>query len=271
MGSWRAASTPAMGDGAQFEGGDERGTFESAQKSFALERGLYPRQEAASRVDLASGYMRTGDYQQALEHYEQARALFHSVGDKVSEAIALGNLGIIYCDIKEYPKALQLYAQARPIFQSQRFPLFVARNRNLTGNALLAFGQPRRALDHYRRALALFEAEKREGEAGVTLAHIGKAHLRLHQTTRALDFLNRGLALIRKVGNPDEAFALESLGDVYREASASTSRHWTTTGVAFRCPSRAAGTWTRSAPWWTWRPWSATGATSPRPAAGSRR
>jgi CHAT domain-containing protein/Tfp pilus assembly protein PilF len=197
--------------------GDLRGTFEAAQQAFVLDRPGYPRAEANDRVQMAEFYLRSGDYQQALEHLEAARALFHSLGDQWSEASQLGNLGALYTSLNEDAKALQLENQALPILLSLGDNVSVA--HNLTGAAYshMELGQLILARQGFQRALALFQAEKRPGDEGKTWGRIGVVHYRLGQYEKALGFLDRGLALLRANRNLGEAWVLHSLGDVYRK------------------------------------------------------
>ncbi|MCB8967990.1 MAG: tetratricopeptide repeat protein [Ardenticatenaceae bacterium] len=59
-----------------------------------------------------------GKYNTAVSYYEQALAIFQTIGNKESEAAALGNLGNVYYSWGEYDTAVSYFEQALAIFQT---------------------------------------------------------------------------------------------------------------------------------------------------------
>jgi CHAT domain-containing protein len=201
--------------------GEARAALEfaqEAQQAYARRPGQHRHAEAGGLVRLGIGYATFGDYQKALDHLAQGRALFRELSDEGCEVSALGNLGWLYGELSAFRTALGIYEQVIPIFRTQGDTGNEARTFNLAGKALLELGDLERALKHYQRALALFHAEGLQQEEGFTLISIGAVQRRLRHPDQALDFLNRGLALARTTGERgDEALALRGLGDVYRD------------------------------------------------------
>ena len=115
-------------------------------------------------------------YDAAIAAFQQARALYDTVGDRAEVGLTLSNLGTTY--------------------------------RNL--------GQYREALEHYREALALRLAiGDRAGEANTRL-NLGALHHDLGQYREALDATEQALAIHQAVGNRRaEATALNNIGLAY--------------------------------------------------------
>jgi tetratricopeptide (TPR) repeat protein len=50
-------------------------------------------------------------YREALVSWEQALQIYREVGNRQGEAASLGNLGIVYHSLGEYEKAIDFYQQ----------------------------------------------------------------------------------------------------------------------------------------------------------------
>lgn len=53
-----------------------------------------------------------GDYGRATEYYAQALAIARELGERRSESIALGNLGLVALGRQDYERAREHYTQA---------------------------------------------------------------------------------------------------------------------------------------------------------------
>ncbi|MGQ0776506.1 MAG: ATP-binding protein [Pseudonocardiales bacterium] len=133
--------------------------------------------EAHALTNLGTVCWQQGRYEQAADHLQQALPLSHKIGDRVGEARALGNLGLVYWRQSSYEPAVE----------------------------------------HLQRALALFdEIDDRAGEAR-TLASLGLVYLRQGHYKQATDHHQRAVALCREIGDrAGEADALDNLGVVYQ-------------------------------------------------------
>ena len=61
-------------------------------------------------------------YQQALEKYEAALAIWHNLNDKLMEAYMLHEAGMIYGDIGLFQKALDAHAKAAVLYKELKLP-----------------------------------------------------------------------------------------------------------------------------------------------------
>ena len=95
-------------------------------------------------------------YDQALALYQQTFTLAHATGNWFYEAVALGNMSTIYCDIGDYAQAGTLGRQSLQIFRS-----FGERYREALilynlGNYAIKLGRWNEAQDHFQEAIALY-------------------------------------------------------------------------------------------------------------------
>src|SRR5262249_41462555 len=64
---------------------------------------------------IGHAYQGLGDYQKALEYFDQALLIKREAGDRRSEAVILSNIGLTYNSLRDYRKALEYFNQSLPI------------------------------------------------------------------------------------------------------------------------------------------------------------
>ena len=69
------------------------------------------RGEGNALGNLGLAYSDLGEYQKAIEYYEQALEIAREIGDKQGEGNALCNLGVAYDFLGEYQKAIKYHTQ----------------------------------------------------------------------------------------------------------------------------------------------------------------
>ena len=154
-----------------------------------------------------------GQYEQALEIYQQAHNLPSPVGDRIGQAKTLANLGRAYRALGNKKQALKQYQLASDELRSigaWGAQILVLNN---LGRLALDLGLSNRALEY------LQEAEGRLSSTGVgrvtTLINLGYYFSEKQDYNRALDYLQQALAWARQ--NRDrsgEAKALSGLGAI---------------------------------------------------------
>ncbi|NET72201.1 MAG: tetratricopeptide repeat protein, partial [Sphaerospermopsis sp. SIO1G2] len=70
--------------------------------------------QALSLVSIGIVYDSLGEKQQALQFFNQALPIFRAVGDRGGEANILKSIGLVYSSLGEIQKALQFYNRALP-------------------------------------------------------------------------------------------------------------------------------------------------------------
>jgi CHAT domain-containing protein len=198
--------------------GNREAAQDLQQRAYQRRHGRDRHAEAISLVRLGIGYEVAGDYQKALDHFSQARALYRAEGSELGEARVLNNMSNLYYLLHDYRKALGCTLESLPVFRKYGEARSVGTALNAAGNALLDLGEPQKSLGYYRQYAAIAKEEGDRISQGRALANMGGVYQRLKQYDKALDHFRRGLALRQQVGDRlGQAYALHNMGSVYQE------------------------------------------------------
>ncbi|MEL7039273.1 MAG: tetratricopeptide repeat protein, partial [Cyanobacteria bacterium J06592_8] len=171
---------------------------------------------ASSLNNLGNAYRRLGQYQEAIEYYQQSLTIAREIGDRNGEAASLGNLGIAYRRLGQYEKAIEYYQQSLAIFQEIGDRKGVASSLNNLGNAYFSLGQYQKAIEYHQQSLAIDrEIGDRKGVAS-SLNNLGNAYDSLGQYQEAIEYHQQSLAIEREIGDRNGvASSLGNLGNAY--------------------------------------------------------
>lgn len=137
--------------------------------------------------NLGLAFWALGDFQRAIEYYQQALAIAQETSDCRNEAITLGNLGMAYWSQGNIRHTIELCEQALAIARAISDRHAEGLMLNNLGIAHAASGETREAIDLFEKYLAITrEIGDRRGEGNVlgnlgiaykNLGNLGKAHL----------------------------------------------------------------------------------------------
>jgi tetratricopeptide (TPR) repeat protein len=214
----RAAEAGALLDLAELavRTGEYEQTIDHAQQALELSQGTGGFEGRALRyLGLANQF--TGRYEQAAANHLRALTVCQKAGDRAGEASALGNLGYVSQLIGRYRQAADYHRQALVIFDELGVVEDKARALDHLGVLHQLAGRYEQAADHHRQALVLFDdVGAREGQA-TALDHLGVACQLTGRYEQAAEHHRQALTLSREIGDrDDEARALTCLGDVCR-------------------------------------------------------
>ena len=155
-------------------------------------------------------------FQEALQSYEKALAIYQKISDLVGQAKALNNLGFTDQYLSQFGKAIELYQQALPLFQQLHDPNGEAKVLTRLGIAHWSLSQNKKAIEYYQQALPLFQQTRdRDGEAYVLL-NLGNIYDSPWTSDKALSYYRKALLLFRQTHNQlQEANTLMGLGNIY--------------------------------------------------------
>ncbi len=169
-----------------------------------------------------------GQYDRALEYYQQALAISREYKRRRFEASNLSSLGGLYENLGQNDRALDYYQQALAIVKEAKDCFLEGNLLSNLGWYYYSMGQNDRALEYYRQALAVhrafciqpinrpFEWRHRGGEAR-DLNGLACIYMDLGQFDQARDYCLQALAVNRKIQNRDgEGVNLNNLGNIYR-------------------------------------------------------
>jgi serine/threonine protein kinase len=195
---------------------DSKSQLLNAQR--AIEKG----EDRGFRQIVARGYQyagearrHIGDFDQAKEDQQRARAMFVQMGDEGGAAESLWRLAVVHMRLQADPKALKALAQALSEFR--RIGHRAGEAKALRTRALLArrSSEWEKIESFLRESLAIFnEVGDRQGQARVR-SDLGEYFLMRGRYAEAREQLDAALPLTRQLGDQlAEASTLISLGEI---------------------------------------------------------
>jgi CHAT domain-containing protein len=143
-------------------------------------------------------YHNLGQYQTALDYYQQALTIDHEIKNRHGEGADFGNIGLVYFDLGQYQTALKYHLQALKIRRE-------IKNRHGEGVDLANIGavyhnlgQYQTALDYYQQAMTI---DREIGSDGLLITQRGLAstEAKLNQSDVAIQHYEQALDNIEKL------------------------------------------------------------------------
>ncbi len=159
------------------------------------------RREAVALSFIGKVYDLLGEKEKALDYYTQTLSLIRSVGDRSSEAATLNNIGLIYDSVGEKQKALEYYNSALPILEELGDRRVQAITLVNVGLVHDSIGEKQKALKFYQRALPLLRAAHDRGGEAVTLNNIGYLYDSIGEPQKALAYFGQALLILQEIGD----------------------------------------------------------------------
>jgi predicted ATPase len=188
----------------------QRGDYEEALQLCA--EGLkigerLPRDEKSQRVKaalqhtLGSVYLRTGDYAQAIAHFQTCIEMRERMGDLQGVSRSYNNLAGVYWSQSKYDLAAQYIRKSLEISQKIGNTYGTAMCTNNLGAVCYALGDHPRAIEYYERSLEIRrEIGDLQGIADV-YNNLGEVHHRLGNHRQALHYLQEAVKLLTEIGD----------------------------------------------------------------------
>jgi DNA-binding SARP family transcriptional activator/tetratricopeptide (TPR) repeat protein len=172
--------------------------------------------EATALGEIGVVHWLQGRPQQAVDHYQLARALFGEAGDRAGEARMLGNLGLAETHRGSYDQAARYQQEAIGILGEAGDRVGQARALGNLGLARQLQGSYQEAAGYHQQSLALSrDVGDPQGEAWA-LDRLGSIDLRLGRYEDSARYLQQALTRFQEIRSTfGEADALGKLGQVY--------------------------------------------------------
>jgi CHAT domain-containing protein/predicted negative regulator of RcsB-dependent stress response len=157
-----------------------------------------------------------GQYQKALETFQQVLVIVREVGERLGEGKTLNEIGQVYNKLEQYPKALSFYQQALAIAKEIKDKRLEAEILNNNGTVYNDQAQYDKALEVYQQALAITKEIKDKGLEATSLHYIGKVYDNQAQYAKAIESYQQALAIRKELDYKSRAgLTLISIGDIY--------------------------------------------------------
>ena len=185
-------------------------------------------------------YSNQGQYEQALDHYNEALTIYKQIEDRVNQVLTLGSIGLIYLSTEQYEQALPYLEQKLTIFRELglELPAFEGNIINSIGLSYFKTGQYDEAFSHYSESLTIFRQINDHTQQIVTLNAIGDVYLFTGQYDEASSHYQEALTIISSQEINDraqKATALKNMAQVYL--------NWGQYDQALQLPDEAGHIW----------------------------
>ncbi len=159
------------------------------------------RQQAIVGVAKARLEVRRGNYQKALNQFQEAVASLEPMGDAVWEGSSLTGIAWVYEEMAETGPALKHRERALGLFETAGLKVFAVEVLSNLGATYLASGDHTLALRHFERVLALADELGIERWKAWALRFIGVVHLVRRLPSEALPYLDRAFETQQRLGD----------------------------------------------------------------------
>jgi tetratricopeptide (TPR) repeat protein len=171
--------------------------------------------QAGALNDLGVVRRLTGDYAAAAQVLEQALGIYRDLSDRLGQANALANLGVVRQLTGEYPSAAQAVEQALVIYRDLGDRGGEVTALNQSGTLHRVSGDLARAEGCHRQALDLARAIDSSWDEATALAGLGRCALAAGPAAQAAALLHQALEIFQRIGAGEA-------DDVSRELTALT-------------------------------------------------
>lgn len=172
---------------------------------------------ASMNYQWANNFKRKNNHTSAIKHFEIAYTLSKDTTPK-NAAVALNNIGFIYCSIGMNAKALDYYRRALQIIQKIGELSVEAAIMNNIAGIYTELGEHKKALQYYEKALIISSKIGHRFGVGQTKKNIGGVYYSLGEKAKALENYSKALTIHQSIGNlQGEASTLLGIGAVYND------------------------------------------------------
>jgi tetratricopeptide (TPR) repeat protein/DNA-binding XRE family transcriptional regulator len=157
--------------------------------------------QANALNDLGAVQRMTCEFASAVQAHEAALAIYHRIGSRVGEANALGYLGIVHQVTGDFPAAVGALNQALSIHRETGNRLGEANTLNSLGGALRLTGDYPAAAGALDQALTIHHQTGNRLGEAIAFNYLGEVRQVTGDFPAAVGALNQALSIFRDLGN----------------------------------------------------------------------
>ena len=165
-------------------------------------------------------FLKQGEHQQAIQHWEQAIAVFQRQSNWAGQARAYTGLGYAYLALASYPLSLEAHQQALSLYQKLGDRSKIASTFENLGITYRAAAQYQQAIEVGEKSLAIYQDLQAITKQIQALQNLGLDHYFLAHYSDAIANYQQALQLAQTQRDQQgEANALDGLAMVYKAMS----------------------------------------------------
>lgn len=165
-------------------------------------------QEAMKLYEQANQYIDQGNLTQALTTLKQALTQFQALGDQVSEAGILNDIGLVYRNQGQYETALEYAKKALKIRQTLNEQSGIAQTITNIAQVYSLQGNYPQAIEYFENALKIVENLGETQSQGYILTNLGAVYQNLGQYQKAHSYFENSLSIFQQLNQYWEAAIL---------------------------------------------------------------
>jgi tetratricopeptide (TPR) repeat protein len=204
-------------EGYLFSQPDSAYHFAQIELEFARSKGLNIQMASALNTMGISFFFR-GDYDKAIELYEESLQRSEEANDTLGMGNAYSNIGLVKRRQGDLQLALEFYQKALALQTAINNEKGMAILFNNIGSILTDLGDIRQSLDNHHRSLRLYEKLGDKKGMASSYNNIGIIHIGQKDKAEALKYFKQGLALAEEFGDkPFMTSGCYNIGNIYNE------------------------------------------------------
>ena len=174
--------------------------------------------EIVASISLGQSYYQLGEYQKAIELFEQGHNIAKTTENTLAVANALRNLGVVYNSMGDYQKAIDYQQQSLKISQRIADTVGVSDSLGNLGIAYYELGEYKKAIDYQEQSLAIAKKIGNKTNESATLSNLGIIYSSLGDYKRAIDLNQQALKIAKSLKDkPTERRIINSLGLAFNQ------------------------------------------------------
>lgn len=173
---------------------------------------------AASYGNLATIYLKTGQYNEALKIFFEIQKIFEQQGSEKRQAITFGNIAYVYMTQNDFVKAIEYSQKALTICEKLKDTEGLMRNYGNLGICYQKIKEYHNSINFLSKALELAKKLKSNLLIAKVLSNISNIYEAMKDYPKALDFSYQALEYDSMSGNKEgKAIRQVNLSSIYYE------------------------------------------------------
>lgn len=182
-----------------------QGAYESARELLEealveAQKAQYTRAEAAVLAGLGDIARLTEEYEEALNHYEQALRAAEGIYETSIIVHVFNAMGLTHCSLRDYSQAQACITEALSLAEQFGSSYAIGLSQDALGMLFYCRSKPDMAIQHFTEARNRFNECGAKRELAIADLHLAQAFFKKTPSSNAIDYLEQAFALADKLG-----------------------------------------------------------------------
>lgn len=152
-------------------------------------------------TNLASIYLAQSKFIETIRYYNHALKIFEENKEEKLEAAVLGNLGLVYFDVKNIEIAVDYFEKSLVIYTKLNLQDRVGYISLYMGGSDYEKGNYEGAIEHAEKAVKIFESNSDMYAGTDCYTLLAKSYKKINEIDKALFYINKSLAINQQLEN----------------------------------------------------------------------